>query len=478
MDWNFSNYYLWRNSFPECSGKEQSPIDINTSPEVLEECSVMCQLDLRYKKAECRVNLNAQNVITVEVSPGSFAKYNDTPYELSKVYIHTPSMHTIDGEQFDAEIMMVHSTGSDNTGGDNGVIVCRLLNRQGNDFGPVQEFLNEFIFKIPRKPIEYFVDVPVSKEWSAEKLLPEKNTSFFMYDGSLPFPPCNEKYKVFVFEEIGNIGSTNLELLKENIGDNTRPVQPLGKRKIFYNPGRVIGRTPTRRELANNDKFLKCVESGPVKKKPKPTVKKVKFVDEKMSPLTAKTIKITFMCLTFLSLLVLAYLTVHYLYRGYYTQKLLMALLPEEIRRGAVESWKKCSGSVGTKIFNDMDFKRTIVENKSKIRQLKTMIARGDFAKNDPTGVKQKAANQELEVLEKGIKNARLGIEGKTPDGRPLYDSKGNVVATKFSSSQVKPVNPAYASALRRGNYGTSPYGAYGTSPYGAYGTSTYGSYY
>ena len=32
-----------------------------------------------------------------------------------------------------------------------------------------------------------------------------------MYDGSLPFPPCNEKYKVFVFEEIGNIGSTNLE---------------------------------------------------------------------------------------------------------------------------------------------------------------------------------------------------------------------------------------------------------------------------
>ncbi len=43
-----------------------------------------------------------------------------------------------------------------------------------------------------------------------------------MYDGSLPFPP-SEKYKVFVFEEIGNIGSTNLQLLKENIGDNSRP---------------------------------------------------------------------------------------------------------------------------------------------------------------------------------------------------------------------------------------------------------------
>ena len=453
MDWNFSNYYLWRNSFPECSGSEQSPIDINTSPEVLEECSVMCQLDLRYKKAECRVNLNAQNVITVEVSPGSFAKYNETPYELSKIYIHTPSMHTIDGEQFDAEIMMVHSTGSDNTGGDNGVIVCRLLNRQGNDFGPTQEFLNEFIFKIPRKPIDYFVDVPVSKEWSAEKLLPENSTSFFMYDGSLPFPPCNEKYKVFVFEEIGNIGSTNLELLKENIGSNTRPVQPLGKRKIFYNPGRVIGRTPTRRELANNNKFLKCVESGPIKKKPKPSSPKVKFVDEKMSPLTAKTVKITFMCLTFLALLVLAYLTVHYMYRGYYTQKLLMVLLPNQIKLGAVESWKSCSGSVGPKIFNDMDFKKTIFENKTNVRKLKAKMARGDFIKDDPTGTKQKTANRQLKTLEDGIKNARLGIQGKTPDGRPLYDAKGNTVATKFTTSQLKTVDPSYLSGYSTRGY-------------------------
>ncbi len=72
MDWNFSNYYLWRNSFPECSGREQSPINIDTSPKVMEECSIMCQLNMKYKKSECRVNLNQQNVITVECTPGSF----------------------------------------------------------------------------------------------------------------------------------------------------------------------------------------------------------------------------------------------------------------------------------------------------------------------------------------------------------------------------------------------------------------------
>ena len=51
---------------------------------------------------------------------------------------------------------MVHSTGSDNTGGDNGLIVCRLLNSLGNDFNLTQEFLNEFIFKKLRKPSRLF----------------------------------------------------------------------------------------------------------------------------------------------------------------------------------------------------------------------------------------------------------------------------------------------------------------------------------
>lgn len=423
----------------------------------------MCQLDLKYKNTECRVNLNEQNVITIEVSPGNFAKYNETPYELSKIYIHTPSMHTIDGEQFDAEIMMVHSTGSDNVGGDNGLIVCRLLNSLGNDYGLTQEFLNEFIFKIPRKPIDYFIDVPVSKEWSTKKLLPEKNTSFFMYDGSLPFPPCEEKYKVFVFEEIGNIGSTNLKLLKENIGDNTRPVQPLGNRKIFYNTGKTIGRTPTRRELATNDKFLKCVESGPKRKKQEIiNTKKVKFVDEKMSPLTAKTIKLTFMCITFIALLILAYLTVCYMYRGYYTQKLLMVLLPKQLKDGnGLESWETCSGSVGAKVFNDMQFKKTIVSSKTKIRKLKAKIARGDFVRDDPTGFKQKNANRELKALEDGLKTARLGLQGKTPDGRPLYNEKGETIATKFTKNQLKTIDPAMMGYGNYGRYGSRGYRGY-----------------
>ncbi len=46
--------------------------------------------------------------------------------------------------------------------------------------------------------------------------------------------------------------------------------------------------------------------------------------------------------------------------------------------------------------------------------------------------------NRELKALEDGIRDAKLGLDGKTPDGRPLYDEKGDVVATKFTKEQTQ----------------------------------------
>ena len=72
----------------------------------------------------------------------------------------------------------------------------------------------------------------------------------------------------------------------------------------------------------------------------------------------------------------------------------------------------------------------------------KSDIASGKFIRDDPTGMKEKTANRELKTLEDGIKNARLGLEGKTPDGRPLYNEQGDVVSTKFSKEDLKTFSP------------------------------------
>ena len=55
----------------------------------------------------------------------------------------------------------------------------------------------------------------------------------------------------------------------------------------------------------------------------------------------------------------------------------------------ALESWETCSGSVGNKVFNEIEFKKIFI-SLTKIRKLQAKIARGDFVRDDPTGFKQK----------------------------------------------------------------------------------------
>ncbi len=63
------------------------------------------------------------------------------------------------------------------------------------------------------------------------------------------------------------------------------------------------------------------------------------------------------------------------MYRGYYTQKFIMALLPSHLKDDAItQNWETCSSTVGAKVFNDMEFKKTIYKNKTKIRKIKAEI--------------------------------------------------------------------------------------------------------
>ena len=266
-DWSFEDFYLWRNTYAACSSMEQSPINIDT--DILKECNLMCQIETNYKHSKCRLQYTKNNMISIKYDYGSRAKFNGVYYNLTDILIFTPSMHTIDNERFEVEVMMIHKTEQSGNADakDNGIITSKLLNRYNREHGPEQDFFNEFFFKIPNeapKDDSLYETIDVSTRWNADLLNPKSRSSFFMYDGSLPFPPCTEKFKVIVYEEIGNIGDTNFRLLKENVGKNNRPVQDLGTRKIFYNPGRILKETETNEDTFSHNKFLRCVKRDDV----------------------------------------------------------------------------------------------------------------------------------------------------------------------------------------------------------------------
>ena len=354
-DWSFEDFYLWKNTYAACSSLQQSPININTDE--LKDCNLMCQLETDYKNSKCRLQYTKTNMIVLKYDYGSRAKFNGVYYNLTDVLIFTPSMHTVDNEKFEVEVMMVHKT--DQSGNkdakDNGIITCKLLNRYNREHGPEQDFFNEFFFKIPKEPFKdegLFETIDVSKRWNADLLNPKERTSFYMYDGSLPYPPCTEKFKVIVYEEIGNIGDTNFQLLKENVGKNNRPIQDLGSRKIFYNPGRILKSPETHEDTFSHDKFLRCVkreeeEAPPDKEEENSGSESPPFVNEKLTDSTYQSVKGIFMFITFVSIIVLSYLFTKYLYRLMYIQKALKVFLPMDIFVGVEETWKACSATTG-----------------------------------------------------------------------------------------------------------------------------------
>ena len=255
--WSFAESYIWGNNFPRCMAKNQSPIDINTANTQI--CNTLCDFTLHYKPSSCKVNFKNNQVI-VKYGSGSFLEYQNILYELKEIHVHVPTLHSIDGSKYDLELLFIHKISDNNTVSKksdtpNGVILSRLY-ESGPHHGGTENFLNQFINEVPKETSQFDIEIDVSDDWSASMCQP-KNRSFYMYDGSLPFPPCDTNYKVIVYEDIGSIGRTNLDIFKHNIGSNTRILQETGDRTIMYKPYNIDFKEEVD-ENDPNDRYLKC----------------------------------------------------------------------------------------------------------------------------------------------------------------------------------------------------------------------------
>jgi len=343
--WSFADNFTWGNTYPRCSAPNQSPINIDT--ETTQLCTSLCNFTTLYKESKCFVNYN-NNLIRIKYSPGSYTEYQNILYELSEITIHTPSLHSIDNFKYDMEVCLIHKLSSDNkttttSDSPNGIMVCRLF-ESGPHYGSAETFINQIINELPKESIDYDKEIEVSDTWGANMLMPE-NKSFYMYDGSLPFPPCDTNYKVIVYEDIGRIGKTNLEIFKLNIGENTRIIQNLDKRIIMYKPY-YKGEESKKEEpdSISDNKFLKCSLNPLQQLIPKidETVSVEPYDDTGVDSDTRKILKNLFLILIVIFILVNSIIFVKYLFKHFYAQKLLILLIGKEYLEGWIEKWDKC----------------------------------------------------------------------------------------------------------------------------------------
>ena len=251
-NWSYQNYIKWPSMYKQCSKKNnpnQSPIDILPN-DIIQECGAKCEVVLKYKSSKCYVT-NDHNTITINYDPGSYLIYQNEWYQLTKAKIHTPSLHTINGEHYGAEIDLYHCI--DNQC-DSGIVLAILLNR-GPDHGESVDFINQFINQVPLGDVPVEREIDVSDNWNIISLIPTDRTAF-VYNGSLPHPPCTSGWKWIVFNQPSIIGTTALKTLQYNIinlsGENIRPSLKLSSYadvyKIPHDSVKVFEERPVRTE--------------------------------------------------------------------------------------------------------------------------------------------------------------------------------------------------------------------------------------
>ncbi|XP_047309315.1 alpha carbonic anhydrase 1, chloroplastic-like [Impatiens glandulifera] len=208
------------------SGESQSPIDIIVKETT--ENKNLKTLTRKYKAVEATF-INHKYMLELHLGNAGGFNFDGKDYTLKQIHWHTPSEHTIDGQQYDAEGHLVH------VASDGSKAVIAILYQIGNA-DPIIAKLQGKLKELAKEkcgPNE-ISHIPAGK-FNTQKL--ERNTrKYYHYVGSLTSPPCSETLNWIILGKVRSISKKQVELLQDPLDStckkNNRPVQPMNGRQV------------------------------------------------------------------------------------------------------------------------------------------------------------------------------------------------------------------------------------------------------
>lgn len=199
-------------AYSDCAGRQQSPIDIAGYVD-----GDAAPLEFSYAVLASAAR-NDGVFVHVDYPEGNSLVRSGRTYGLRSMHMHAPSEHTIEGEQFAAELHLVHADA------DGSLAVVGLLFALGEASPGVQALLDA---------------APAAGETAEDGVHVEPGVyvpddpACYRYDGSLTTPPCSEGVAWHVVREVRTISREQVDALVANGGGTTnRPVQAVHGRVI------------------------------------------------------------------------------------------------------------------------------------------------------------------------------------------------------------------------------------------------------
>ena len=246
-----------------CPTSNQSPINLSQSS--AKPCDLLCELvmdDVMIPQAN--VMISDEGLVLQSTAGLGTCKYNGEGYTCTMILVNHPSHHTIENIQADAEVIAIFTNPTGN------YLCVSSLVRVNSSQTSSTHFFNSFIGYATTT--QEYTTVNLGENWMLPMMVPP-NGAYFVYDGSMVVPPC-QNVKWVVFKSMINIDPTDFALLVKNVSPGSRPIQALGDREVFFNDTAQLPGAPMPHD---NKTYMRCKRSG---KKPA-TVKEVTKPDVK-----------------------------------------------------------------------------------------------------------------------------------------------------------------------------------------------------
>uniref|UniRef100_A0A1W7RAS9 carbonic anhydrase n=1 Tax=Hadrurus spadix TaxID=141984 RepID=A0A1W7RAS9_9SCOR len=243
----------WKDHFPMCGGKRQSPIDIVTKDAMKDDKLgriTFSGYETKVKKAQILNNGHTVQLMDDDTEATISGGGLPATYKFLQLHFHwgkeddRGSEHTFDGNDAPLEMHLVHvnkhyrSVEEALTKKD-GLAVLAILfevtDKDNEELEPIIEVLDDVIQEGEETTLEDDFDI--------DQLIPDDTLPYYRYEGSLTTPGCSESVIWTVFKHKQHISAKQLaqfRTLQESgdgdednqMEDNFRPPQPLNGRKV------------------------------------------------------------------------------------------------------------------------------------------------------------------------------------------------------------------------------------------------------
>ena len=268
-NWDYNNQLNWKDSYPFCAGKRQSPIDfedacfsgsvthVNNSlrlklmkynlplPIVPRDSIEGKKLTFKNNGHTAKLFLEGTNEANDWSPKISGIALNHDVYQFNELHFHWDendtrgSEHSIHGSRHALEMHMVHwnvkyNTMKEAADREDGLVVISILFtpsiKENRIMSPIVDYLDDIV--------PFGSEVLIHEYFTLRSLLPLTFQTFYKYQGSLTTPPCSESVTWIVLTQVQKIGYsqlnefTRLDNRENTFGDTNRKLQNLNDRLV------------------------------------------------------------------------------------------------------------------------------------------------------------------------------------------------------------------------------------------------------